>query len=120
VRLLFILSDGRLGEREAIRRRVRALASARVLVAFVLVDAAAPGTAGGTASIFDVKRVEYVAKDGSAAGGGGARPGARLTVVPYMDGFPFDFYAVVRAVGALPDTLADGVRQWMEMVNADG
>lgn len=53
-------------------------------------------------SIFDLRRYEG--------------PG-RLT--PYMDFFPLPFYLVLRDVTALPQLLAEALRQWFELASAD-
>jgi midasin (ATPase involved in ribosome maturation) len=103
VKLAFVVSDGRLSEREEIRRRVRQLLTSHVLVAFIVVDI----VADNRKSIFDVQRVEYEA----------SAPG-KVSVTPYMDKFPVDFYSVVRDVAALPLTLADALRQWFEIVSS--
>lgn len=34
---------------------------------------------------------------------------------PYMDIFPLPFYLVLRDVNALPNLLADALRQWFEL-----
>lgn len=33
----------------------------------------------------------------------------------YIDSFPFPFYVVLRDIAALPQTLADLLRQWFEL-----
>lgn len=99
IKLAFVISDGRLSERDEIRRQIRHLADDNILVAFILVDSSA--TKDRT-SIFDVKRVEY-----DAAG--------KVSVLPYMHEFPMEFYAVVQDVSALPSILADALRQWLEI-----
>jgi midasin len=103
VKLAFVVSDGRLSERDEVQRKIRELQTARVLVAFVVVDV----VAGDRTSIFDVQRVEYQAN----------RPG-KMSVTPYMDKFPVQFYSVIRDVSVLPVTLGDALRQWFEVVNA--
>lgn len=35
----------------------------------------------------------------------------------YMDDFPFPYYLVVRDLHHLPDTIADAMRQWFELLN---
>jgi midasin len=102
VKLAFVVSDGRLSEREEIRRRIRELQSARVLVAFVVVDIVSDSRKG----IFDVQRVEYEASNTG-----------KVKVTPYMDQFPVEFYSVIRDVAILPLSLADALRQWFEIVS---
>ena len=37
----------------------------------------------------------------------------------YMDTFPFPFYIVLRDIAALPRTLADLLRQWVQLSTAE-
>lgn len=103
LKLVFIVSDGRLTERDEVRRRIHELQSRRVLVALIVVDC----TGDSRKSIFELKKVEF---DGSHAG--------KVKVSPYMEKFPIDFYAVVNDVSTLPQLLADGLRQWFELVHS--
>uniref|UniRef100_A0AC34QRE3 Midasin n=1 Tax=Panagrolaimus sp. JU765 TaxID=591449 RepID=A0AC34QRE3_9BILA len=40
-------------------------------------------------------------------------------LTPYISVFPFPFYALVRTVSTLPGTLAEAIRQWVEMAMND-
>lgn len=39
-------------------------------------------------------------------------------MTPYLQDFPFPFYAVVQDGAALPRILSDVIRQWIELLNA--
>lgn len=41
--------------------------------------------------------------------------GGRPVFSRYMDTFPFPFYIVLRDIAALPRTLADLLRQWIQL-----
>lgn len=71
------------------------------VIAFFLVDT----TAESMQSIRNVKKVVY-----DEAG--------KMSVQPYLDNFPFPFYAVLEDVSSLPETIADALRQWFELVNS--
>lgn len=101
IKLVFVISDGRLSGREEIKKRLRYLRDANVLVAFVIVDQIGESET----SIYDVRRVEYGAN-------------GKIQVLPYMQDFPIDFYAVVQDVRLLPTVLADALRQWVEITSA--
>lgn len=101
VSLAFVISDGRLSNRDEVRRQLRRLKKSNVLIAFIILDQAI----GDQPSIYDVKRVDYDRK-------------GNLTISPYMEDFPVEFYATVRDVRSLPSVLADALRQWVEATNA--
>lgn len=109
--LLFVISDGRLSNRQEIKRYIRRMKDENVLVAAVIVDKKVIGDdplkAGDTtaSSIFDVKRVEY---DGSG----------NISVVPYMHDFPIPFYVVVQDPRIMPSVLSNALKHWMEVATA--
>lgn len=94
--LLFVLSDGRFGdERARLRHLMRRAHEANVLCVFVAIDVR------GSESLLDVQSVSWV--------------GGKLNVSSYLDEFPFPYYLVLRDIGALPQVLADALRQWFEL-----
>lgn len=109
--LLFVISDGRLSNRQEIKRYIRRMKDENVLVAAVIVDKKAIDDdalkAGNTttSSIFDVKRVEY---DGSG----------NISVVPYMYDFPIPFYVVVQDPRIMPSVLSNALKHWIEVATA--
>ncbi|KAL8802644.1 MAG: hypothetical protein Q9182_003660 [Xanthomendoza sp. 2 TL-2023] len=107
--LELIISDGVFEEHEAVRRLVREAMEERIMIVFIIVDAAA---------------VVRNADDGGG-GGKGKGPGTsivdmqtavfeeeRLTVRRYLDGFPFGYYVVVGDVRELPGVLSQALRGW--------
>jgi hypothetical protein len=56
---------------------------------------------GAQESVLDTQSVSFV--DG------------KVVMKPYMDSFPFPFYIVLRDLAALPQTLADLLRQWFQL-----
>lgn len=92
--LVLILADGHFHEKDAILKRSRELCSRPgVLVAFIALDSS-------TNSLLDMKSVKFV--DG------------KPVLSQYMDSFPFPFHIVLRDLAALPQTLANLLRQWFQ------
>ena len=93
--LVLLLADGRFHEKEALIRHARELCGKPgVLVAFVALDTASN-------SLLDMKSVSFT--------------GGKPVFTRYMDSFPFPFYVVLRDITALPQTLANLLRQWFQM-----
>jgi len=116
VQLMFIISDGRVSDRDRLRQLVRDAASANVVSLFVLLDQGAQSgetsTAGGAnpaGSIMDVKKVEYVEEKGKR----------RMKLTGFMEAFPFPFYVMVRDIAKLPEVVGDALRQWLEVIGQD-
>eukprot|EP00951_Prasinocladus_malaysianus_P011970 scaffold88807_cov25-Prasinocladus_malaysianus.AAC.1 len=96
--LVLIIADGRFHEKESLQRRVRELvAKPGVLVAFIVLD-------NPTNSLMDMKSVSFL--------------GGKPTFTRYLDSFPFPFYIVLRDITALPQTLANLLRQWFQMYSS--
>lgn len=96
--LVLIIADGRFHEKEGLQAAVRALASRRgVCVAFIALDSA-------TNSLLDMQTVSFV--------------GGKPVFTKYLDSFPFPLYVLLREINQLPATLADLLRQWLEMSSA--
>ncbi|KAM1135785.1 hypothetical protein TB1_033293 [Malus domestica] len=93
--LILIIGDGRFHERENLRRCVRDALAKKRMVAYLVLDNSPDG------SIMDHKEYSFE---------GGCK------LVNYMDFFPFPFYIVLRNIEALPRTLADLLRQWVELM----
>jgi midasin len=123
--LVLVVADGRLHEKDALRARVRELASKPgVCVVFIAIDAppapnpdattatttAAPPSAASagsaSASLLDMQAVSF--------------QGGKPVFKRYMDDFPFPYYVLLRDIAALPRTLADLLRQWFELSAAGG
>ncbi len=67
-----------------------------VLLAFIVLDNPA-------SSILDMQSVSFVQ--------------GKPVLAKYIDTFPFPLYIVLRDIAALPQTLADLLRQWFELSN---
>jgi midasin len=122
MQIVFLISDGRFDQdgRERIRAALRSAAEAGQLFVLLIVDgegkpaAAGSGSSGASAaasssaassSILDTKLVSFVK--------------GKVSMVPYMEGYPFGFYLIMRRVASMPETLADALRQWFEMIRRD-
>ncbi|CDS41244.1 midasin [Echinococcus multilocularis] len=98
--LLLILSDGVFSEdpqSSTLQTAVRLARDHRLFVVCIIVD-----DVKKKHSIFDLRRY--------------TGPG-QLT--PYMDFFPLPFYLVLRDVTALPQLLAEALRQWFELASTN-
>ncbi|VUZ42071.1 unnamed protein product [Hymenolepis diminuta] len=97
--LLLILSDGVFSEdplSPALQAAVRLARDHHLFVVCVIID-----DSKKKHSIFDLRRYTGQGK-----------------LLPYMDVFPLPFYLVLRDVTALPQLLAEALRQWFELASA--
>jgi len=93
--LVLVLADGRFHEKEGLAAAVREAAEKRgVCLAFIALDSAA-------APLAEMQTVAFA--------------GGKPVFTRYLDAFPFPYYILLRDIAALPRTLADLLRQWMEM-----
>jgi midasin len=97
--LVFIISDGHCDRemRPALQRRMRDMSEKGQLVALIIIDK------GGPESILGLNSVSFT-------------PGQGVVQTRYLDGYPFPYYIVLRDLQALPEILADALRQWFELV----
>ncbi|KAK8465039.1 hypothetical protein PHAVU_010G134100 [Phaseolus vulgaris] len=93
--LVLIIADGRFHEKENLKRCVRDVSTGNRMVAFLLLD-------NTQESIMDLKEASF--------------EGGKMKFSRYMDSFPFPYYIVLRNIEALPRTLANLLRQWMELM----
>eukprot|EP00392_Amoebophrya_sp_AT5.2_P004892 g4901.t1 len=121
--IMFIVTDGRFNK-HMVRAHVAQAISRQILPLLIIVDpqedgncasstsaaarstsAGAPPVAGGSnkRSVFDLKGADYST--------------GQCVITPYLQDFPFPFYAVVRERESLPGLLADALRQWIEATN---
>lgn len=96
--LQLIISDGICEDHAYLRRLVRRAREMRVMIVFVVIDAGREG--GG--SILEMSMAKF--EDG------------RLKMERYLDGFPFEYYIIVKDVGELPGVLSGALRQWLQEV----
>ncbi|XP_027334240.1 midasin [Abrus precatorius] len=93
--LVLIIADGRFHEKENLKRCVRDVSTGNRMVAFLLLD-------NSPESIMDLMEASF--------------EGGKMKFSKYMDSFPFPYYIVLRNIDALPRTLANLLRQWMELM----
>eukprot|EP00897_Mesotaenium_endlicherianum_P007207 jgi/Mesen1/6514/ME000332S05520 len=93
--LVLIIADGRFHEKESLKRCIREAMSRRQLVAFIVLD-------NPEESILDMQSVSFT--------------GGAPKFTKYLDTFPFPYYILLRDIGALPQTLANLLRQWFELM----
>lgn len=101
LQLSFVISDGRMLEREEIVRLVRQAYEKRQLFVFILIDNPNPKE-----SVLEIKSISY--------------PNNKLTITSYMEQFPFPYYIILRDITSLPEILADVLRQWFEITSFSG
>lgn len=121
--LQIVISDGHIGSDsdDRIRRLVRRAREEKIMCVFVVVD-------GGEESIVDLKEVVFekqqvVGKGAGGGSGGGAGDGEVEEVMKtrrYLEGFPFQYYVVVREVRGLPGVLSRVLKGWFEGVVESG
>ena len=113
--LQIIISDGVCEDHPSIRQLIRQAHEERIMVVFIVVDAAMQedeGAAQPSQSIIDLQTAEF-AKDSTGE--------MQLKMVKYLDTFPFRYYLIVRDVQELPGVLAGALRQWFaEVVETGG
>ncbi|KAI7161272.1 midasin [Hortaea werneckii] len=112
--LQLIISDGVCEDHPSIRQLVRQAHEERIMVVFVVVDAAmaqAQAADGSNQSILDLQTAEFV-KNASGE--------MEVKMLKYLDTFPFNYYLVVRDVQELPTVLAGALRQWFAEVVESG
>ena len=105
--LQIIISDGVCQDHERLRAQIRRAMAERVMLVFVVVDAADDDEKPPRSSILTMNQVSYHT---DAAGK------LQLQMQRYIDTFPFDSYVIVRDVQALPGVLASTLRQWAEKI----
>lgn len=99
LQLAFVVSDGRFDSdsRSVVQRWVREAASRGMLLVLLIPDSPDPKK-----SIVTTQSVQFV--------------GGKVSRVKYLDDYPFPYYIIMQDVSALPDALADALRQWFELV----
>jgi midasin len=113
--LEIIISDGVCQDHARLRALLRRALEDRVMIVFLIVDSlgqsSAPSstpaaTSTARTSILSMQSVAYKQVNGQM----------QLEMERYLDTFPFDYYVVLRDVEALPNVLAETLRQWMSRV----
>ncbi|KAF7197655.1 Midasin [Pseudocercospora fuligena] len=113
--LQLIISDGLCEDHAGIRQLVRQAHNERIMVVFIVVDAAAPSSDAAKTSekqsILDLNEAKFSI-------GPNGEPDVQM--VRYLDTFPFRYYLIVRDVHELPSVLAGALRQWFSEVVESG
>jgi midasin len=104
LQLMFVISDARVQQdRETVARWTREAAERRQLLVLIVIDANATGP-NSAQSILSLKSVTY--------------PNGKIKVVEYLENFPFPYYIILRQLSALPEIVADALRQWFELIQS--
>ncbi|WOL06186.1 midasin isoform X3 [Canna indica] len=87
---ILIIADGRIHEKENLKRRIRDMLNKKRLIALILLD-------NPQESIMDLMEASY--------------QGEKLSFTKYLNNFPFPYYIILKNMEMLPRTLADMLRQ---------
>ncbi|KAJ2895800.1 hypothetical protein MKZ38_006154 [Zalerion maritima] len=117
--LAIVLSDGlaSTGQFEGIRRLLREAGERKVMVVFVVLDAKAKAPsgagvgAGGANASTSILHLKQARMEKTADGR------MEVKVEKYLDGFPFQYYLIIREMEELPNALAGLLRQWFGEVS---
>jgi len=98
LQLVFIISDGIVQqEREHVARLTREAQNKGQLLVLLIVDSPSPNS-----SVLTKQSPVY--------------ENGKLKLKGYLDDYPFPFYIVLRDINALPEIVADALRQWFELI----
>jgi midasin len=102
LQICFIISDARLDtdNRARLDAVVRRMAEQNILVVLVILDK----NDDPKDSIFNTKSIEFV--------------NDKIVTKSYLDDFPFPYYIAIQRLDALPDVLADALKQWFELIGS--
>lgn len=98
--MLIILSDGRgvmADGLERVKRSLKRFKFQQIIVLFLIID-------NGEKSIMDIKIAQF-GSDGS------------VNLTPYMEQFPFPFYAIINGITQLPAAISNAIQQWFEFTS---
>lgn len=98
MQIMFVIGDGRFGDKKnQLLKWLRMAQEKNIFIVFLIIDSAEKDQ-----SILDIQSISY--------------PQGKLTITPYIDGFPFSYYMILKKLDNLPHVLADALRQWFEML----
>merc|ERR1712070_366997 len=102
MQLVFILSDGRIerDSRTVLRRLLREMAERNILVAMIIVEG--HNRKNKNESIVNMREVTF--------------QNGKPVVKRFMEDYPFPYYMILDDMQALPEVLADALKQWFEML----
>lgn len=106
------ISDGICQDHDELRAIMRKAEEEHILIVFIVLDAQSEGSSGDSArvqkSTVNMNQAMYRSVDGRL----------ELHMQRYLDSFPFEFFVILKNVEALPDVLADTLRQFFERISA--
>ena len=100
LQLCFVISDARIDSdnRTRLDGIVRSMSEKHILPVLLIVD----HNDNPKDSIFNTRSVSFV--------------GDKVVTQSYFDDFPFPYYVAINKLDALPDVLAEALKQWFELV----
>ncbi|KAF9110511.1 AAA ATPase midasin [Mortierella sp. AM989] len=101
--LQIIISDGICESHEALKALVRQAAEHQIMLIFIILD-----NKPEKESIMKMTTASFTSVSGMP----------KLSLKPYLETFPFDYYVVLQNINSLPETLADALRQYFSFVAA--
>eukprot|EP00501_MAST-03F_sp_TOSAG23-6_P001355 GSMAST32.ASY1.ANO1.1407.1 assembled CDS len=100
--LVFMISDGIMSEnREKVKQMARTAIEMRQMLVMIIVD----DPSNENTSIYDLKTVNLA--------------NGKVQMSAYFDDYPISYYVVVQDPKALPEVMADALRQWFQMLSQD-
>ncbi|CAG8447499.1 16137_t:CDS:10 [Dentiscutata erythropus] len=99
--LQLIISDGVCEDHETLKSLVRKATEAQIMVVFIIVDKKSEND-----SITSMNQVKYKSVNGLMT----------LSMERYLNTFPFEYYVILRNINALPEILADTLRQYFSII----
>lgn len=111
--LEIIVSDGICQDHEQLRSALRMAEENRILVVFIIIDSLHDQKTNSNNnqpiqnSILTMNQVSYQNVNGKTD----------LQLTRYLDSFPFQYYLILREVEALPDVLANTLKQFFEKIS---
>ncbi|KAK9767839.1 AAA ATPase midasin [Basidiobolus ranarum] len=100
--LQLIISDGVCEDHGKLQALVRNAAEQRIMVVFIILD-----NKPEKDSIMAVNSIQYKTINGKLS----------MSMVRYLDTFPFEYYVILRDINSLPEVLSDALRQYFSLVN---
>ncbi|CAG8487914.1 37837_t:CDS:10, partial [Gigaspora margarita] len=100
--LQLIISDGVCEDHDTLKSLVRKATEAQIMVVFIIVDKKSEKD-----SIMSMNQVKYKSVNGRMT----------LNMERYLNTFPFEYYVVLRDINALPEILADTLRQYFSIIS---
>lgn len=100
--IVFLISDGRFDTdgRMRIKKLIETALERQQLIVLLVVDQCDNGD--NTNSILETKSVTFTK--------------GKVTMVPYLENYPFPYYVLLPTSTLLPEILSDSLRQWFEML----